>query len=80
MIAATFFGTPEACAGINLELIAAAPIAKPEEIKVLRFTVRAFPFENPDGMWSLIRKSVSLYFSPRGEAKCVRGPPGRGAS
>ena len=26
------------------------------------------------------RGSLSLHFSPRGEAKCVRGPPGRGVS
>ena len=36
------------------------------------------------GRFSLFRKTISegpsLYFSPRGEMKCVRGPSGRGAS
>ena len=34
--------------------------------------------------WSIdalyFRRLASLHFSPRGEAKCVRGPSGRGAS
>ena len=72
-------GTPFSQAGARQQALIIAPCGSATRLGVQSVSRQVHAAALPRSRRGQSLEYISLHFSPRGEAKCVRGPSGRGA-